>query len=261
MEKIRIIVIEDDDETCQMFQDIIFDYNNLDIIKYTNSSTEAISYIKALCPDAIILDLELHNGEGSGIMVLDAFQTKEIPFKPFVLVTTNNISPITTQLIHSKGADFILKKYQNDYSESQVLDTISAIAEQLFTRRNDLYAKKEKLDSNEQLQKIYKGQILNELNNIRISPNVSAYKYLADAILILINDPDAYYISIISSKYNKKPDNIKRAMQRAIEHTWTREDTVTLSKYYNSTINLKTGAPTIKAFVNYYASKIRCSYK
>jgi DNA-binding response OmpR family regulator len=67
--KLSILLVEDDPNACK---DMIEDIEELDdtaLIGVTNNSTKAVDYIKDYLPDAVILDLELHQGSGNGLFV------------------------------------------------------------------------------------------------------------------------------------------------------------------------------------------------
>ena len=59
-------------------------------------------------PDAVILDLELHRGGGSGLDFLKKVQEAALDHPPYILITTNNISAITHKTARELGADLHL---------------------------------------------------------------------------------------------------------------------------------------------------------
>ena len=69
-----ILIIEDNEIEVNNFNECIKLKNDVKLVKATNSSITAIEYVKSYMPEGIILDLELHNGEGSGLMFLKELQ-------------------------------------------------------------------------------------------------------------------------------------------------------------------------------------------
>lgn len=68
--KIKIILLEDNNEESKIFQNFINKRNNITLVAKTKSSDEALILVKKYSPDVIILDLELHEGKGSGFELL-----------------------------------------------------------------------------------------------------------------------------------------------------------------------------------------------
>lgn len=60
MSTISILLVEDDKDTCTLFENYIKTRHDVTLVGITNSSSEALEYTKKLLPNAIILDLELH---------------------------------------------------------------------------------------------------------------------------------------------------------------------------------------------------------
>ena len=86
----------------------------------TDSSQEGLELTKEKQPDAVVLDLELHNGSGNGADIPFGTQKLKLGHQPYVMVVTNNISAATHSLARKMGADFIITKSQTDYSVSMV---------------------------------------------------------------------------------------------------------------------------------------------
>lgn len=261
MDKIRVILIEDDIDVCRKFQDFVKKYSDIEIIKITNSSTEAINYINKLNPDAIILDLELSDGEGSGLDVLKAVSSGKIHRKPFILVTTSNPSQIVLENVRINGADYTCKKYQAGYSEEVALSYLSMFKAQLLAKRT--YSEELLLEFENALDTstphIYKNKIFEEINSFGISPGVKAYAYLIDAIDFVVSDMNIDYIKLLSQKYNASEDSIKKSMERAIKETWSKDISSSARKIYTQKIQPGADGPTINEFVHYYATKVQLS--
>ena len=109
---LNLLLVEDDQDLNNKFKQYIDEINDVSLLGITNSSMKALDYVKQYLPDAVILDLELHHGSGNGLIFLKDLQTLDIPFIPFVLVSTNNTSNVTYEYARQLGADFIFSKHQ-----------------------------------------------------------------------------------------------------------------------------------------------------
>lgn len=86
---INILLVEDDIQDCKIIKKYADTRDDIKLVKIANSSSEAIKDIKIYIPDAIILDIELNNGEGSGLEVLEQIKELDLDVKPVIVITTN----------------------------------------------------------------------------------------------------------------------------------------------------------------------------
>ncbi len=259
-DNISIIIVEDDTTACNEFSNYISDLEDITLLGITNSSYIAIDYIKDYLPDVVVLDLELHNGSGNGISVLQGLNELSLDTKPYILITTNNSSQVTYDLARQLGADFIMSKHQEDYSVKKVIDFIRIMKPIVNSQRltpSATHATTE--DPNLRSKRIVR-RITAELNNIGISPKVVGFQYLLDAIQIVIDKPEQNLSYIIGTKYRKTESSVERAIQNAISKAWKTNDIEDLLKYYTARINPDKGMPTITEFIFYYANKIKNEY-
>ena len=96
--------------------------------------------------------------------------------------------------------------------------------------------------------------------NIRMiiqNPKAIGYKYLTDAILLVMEGHTNNLCTTIGDKYSKTDASVERAMQNAINNAWRSNDIDELLKHYSARINSDRGVPTLTEFVYYYANKIK----
>lgn len=257
---LSILLIEDDQDTCNDIINYIDGLEDVFLAGVTNSSEKGINYVKNLLPDAVILDLELHHGSGNGLLFLDALQQHTPDTHPYILVTTNNSSAITYEYARQLGADFIMAKYQADYSAQSVVEFIRMMKTVILNRRNRMSSSHTTTESNEQRQKRIIRRINIELDNIGISPKLIGYQYLTYAIQLTIDKPESNLCAVIGSKFGKSDASVERAMQNAINKAWRSSDIDDILKHYTAKINSNRGVPTIMEFIFYYANKIKREY-
>jgi len=102
---VNILLVEDDMRDCKIIKEYADTRDDVKLVKIANSSKEAIKDIKTYVPDAIILDIELNNGEGSGLQVLEQIKELDLDIKPVIVITTNISSKTVYAYAHSNGAD------------------------------------------------------------------------------------------------------------------------------------------------------------
>ena len=260
VKKLSLILVEDDPDECKELVDYIEGLDDISLLGVTNSSTEAIKYIKDYLPDVIILDLELQRGSGNGLNVLMGLRQLDLGNKPYVLITTNNSSQITHESARQLGADFIMTKYQSDYSPKSVIDFLKIMESSILGRKQAVSDNTPAAEPPEMKAKRIMRRINAELNQIGISPKAVGYQYLADAILLVANQCKRNLYNEIGKKYVKTEASVERAMQNAINKAWKTTDIEDLLKFYTARINPEKGVPTITEFIYYYAHLLKNEY-
>ena len=254
----RILLVEDDNLQCEIFKDYVESRNDIKIVGITNSSREAIELVKSTIPEGIILDIQLHKGQGSGIEFLEKVKEYIKDFRPIILVTTNSASDILYNNLHSQGVDLIFYKHQEDYSIRSVVDTLLSLRKSLYKynniNNNNLFIETPKESKNKISNKIN-----TELDLIGISSHLKGRQYIHDAILYLIEEDknNETVFSYLANLYKKSSSSISRVMQTAINYAWKTSSPDELENYYTAKINYHTGVPSPTELIYYYANKIR----
>lgn len=255
----RILLIEDDELQCDMFKKYVSSRNDVDLVAITNSSNEALEYVKEYNPEGIILDIELHKGQGSGIEFLERVKEYNKKFKPIIIVTTNSSSEILYNNLHEDGVDLIFYKQQIDYSIKSVISALTLLRKSLYKHNNE---NREELIKETHAE--YKNKISNRINSeldlIGISSHLKGRTYIQDAILYLIEDDnknDDSVFNYLSNKHKKSSSSISRVMQTAINYAWKSSAPEELEVHYTAKINYHTGVPSPTEFIYYYANKLK----
>ncbi len=258
MNILSVLIIEDDPNTCSSFIQHANSMDNIHIIDIVDDATIAINLIKFHHPDAIILDLELHLGGGTGLDILKALNTFSLPYRPYVLITTNNSSITTHNYARKLGADFILTKQQRGYSEKSALSFLQdMICDIKDFQHNNLQPDSSYHESNPLMHNYIQQCVMEELNLIGINPKFIGYKYLQDAITMTIKSSDVNFYKEIAQKYKRAENSIERAMRYAIDNAWKTSDIDDLLRHYTAKISSERGVPTVMEFISYYALKIK----
>ncbi len=249
---VSILLVEDDIDVCANFVNLTENDIDLNIVAVTNNSIKAISLIEDFYPDILILDIELHSGGGSGIDVLKTLPNVNIPKLPYILVTTNNSSDITHNAIRQLGADYIMTKYQENYSEKYVIDFIKTISPIIKSKKSS-----SNIIPPAEIKQNVKRKVMNELNLIGISQKSKGYLYLVDAIIMIIDNRTENLYGNVAKLHNKTESSVERAMQNSINRAWATSDINDLLTFYTAKINSSKGVPTLTEFIYYYANKIK----
>lgn len=257
-DELRVLLVEDNPSECEDIRNSAKLFDAICLVGITSSSDQAIDYVREQAVDAVILDLELHSGSGNGIQFLLDLKTLGLQKKPYILITTNNISHLTHEQVRKLGADFIMTKCQKDYSADNVIGFLDSIRGILFSnaQQTELSTKMATTESREEMSKKIERIINRELDYVCISPKMLGRKYLRESIEIVMAG-GADFTSQLAAKYKKSDASVIRAMQNAINVAWRMADIEDLFNHYTAHINSSKGMPTVTEFVYYYAEKMK----
>lgn len=253
-----ILLIEDNEFEVSNFEEYMNTRDDVQLEKTTNSSYEGLEYTKTYIPEGVILDLELHKGEGSGINFLEELKKLDLDFKPIIVVTTNVSSDIIYSHIRDLGADFIFYKKQKDYNPEIVINTIVSLRKTIYSSKSN--ARRNTTETPKEHEERIKEKINCELDLIGVSNHLKGRKYLFDAIFYLLdnkNKDNNTVFQYLSSTYKVGNSSISRAMQTSINYAWKISPIEDLMLHYKARINYETGVPTPTEFIYYYAEKLR----
>lgn len=254
----NILLIEDDEQQCEVYRKIIENNKNIKLVATTNSSSEAIKYAIELKPDGIILDLELTDGEGSGFDFVENLKKHKIEKYPKIVVTTNIYSDSVYNFLHKNKVDFIFYKNQANFSQENVLNMLMLLNE--YDCKNKIISTQNDIKENKDCDKLSK-LINQELDLIGVGAHLKGRRYLFDSIRFIIEtgeqDDNVSVIQFLVSKYKRSNSTISRAMQNAILHAWRISSLEDLSALYTARINYETGIPTPTEFIYYYVDKVK----
>lgn len=259
---LNILILEDDTDICQSYLNIAENYSDVNIVSVTNDYQKAVDDTLNQYVNCVILDLELHHGNGTGFDYLRKINDSSIINRPYIMAVTNNTSSVTIDAIKRQGVDFTFPKYNNNYSEKAVLELLLSIKDTIIASYNKKASRDNYNDTKPNLSpEIIKQKKIKYLSDIFlqlcITPNLKGFIYLIDAILLYEENPNCKYCEVIATSYKKTSASVDRAMQTAISRAWTRGDIEKLLNYYPARFSPDSTKPTVMEFVSVFAAKLK----
>ena len=253
----KILIIEDDMNDCNVFIECVKNRKDIEIVAITDSDVEGLKFVKTKHPEGIVLDLELNNSATGSIDSLDFvsnLRKLNLNYEPIVIVTTHVNSKRTYDILHRNGVDIIMYKDNPKYSSEHVLNNFINLRKTSVNFR-EISIEETLADEEAKISNI----INDELEQIGVTAKLKGRDYIHDAILYLVQD-DSNRINVIQylvGKYKKSSTTITNGIQNAIIHAWNITPPDDLVKYYTARINLDTGIPTPMEFIYYYVNRIK----
>ena len=258
--KLLILLVEDDRDICAEIISYVDTLDDVLLIGVTNNSDKAILYLNEYQPDAVILDLGLHEGFGSGIKFLQDNQNNTENANPYILVTTNNSSKVTYDIVRKLGADYIMFKHQNGYTSKTPVDFLRSMKDIIKSNTVKKAVVTPSKEDTEKSSKELRRKIATNLDCVGISQKSVGYNYLIDAIELIIDKPQPNICAVLAERYGKSDSSVERAMQKAITRAWRTTDIEDLLTHYTAKISSDKGVPTLTEFIYYYANKLKNNF-
>lgn len=256
--KIGILLVEDDRKMRKAFEFCIERNPGFHLIGSTGKQVEGIEFLKTGKVNAVILDLELE--EGDGIHFLSQMKMLDIEL-PLVVVITNNRSETILSYIRAEGVDFICQKCNESYSPMTVLSIVERTYPFHNKKRN---VQMEVITYQQSKEEEYrKNRIEDELRNLEFKMTSKSAEYLIDAIYYTtfkIKESN-YTIKEVYEKvaedHHTKAANVERVIRSSIEKVWEKTNPVILERYYPYEVSKDSGCPTNSEFIKNMAARFR----
>jgi len=105
---IRVFLVEDSPALREHLTEALSSLESVDVAGHAETETAAIASLKAECFDAVVLDLQLK--EGNGFNVLKAMRAHPDTARIAVLILTNHATPQYRTRCIALGADYFFDK-------------------------------------------------------------------------------------------------------------------------------------------------------
>ncbi|MBU3159766.1 sporulation transcription factor Spo0A [Clostridium frigoris] len=268
MEKsnIKVIITDDNDDFCDILNEYLFYQKGIVVTGIAKDGVQAIKLIEEKKPDLVIIDIIMPFIDGLG--VLERLNTMNLNPKPHIIVLSAVGSEITRKRAMSLGADYyIVKPFDMKLFIKKVRKMVNGT-----TYNKDLKKTITKIDNvkNNNISKISKDQknnittqITNIINEIGVPANIKGYMYLKEAINMVVNDIELSssvtkeLYPLVGKKFNTTAGRVERAMNYAIDVTWSTKQSPNINKIFGYTINYKKGKPANSEFIAMVADKLR----
>lgn len=238
---IKILLVEDDIQTCSAYQQVLANNTRLQLVHATASEQDAYEYVLHQEVDAIILDLELQEGDGLTFMFrLQEYYHKD-GAKPMIVVVTNNASQITWALARDHGADYVIPKLHADYSPIAVLSKLEKAY--AYYARGMTAASVKKIRQSSASMRRY---VESYLDNIGVKGTKNEMEIIVDSVLAAMNwdGTDFAQLSkevypIVARKYHVSRYSIEKYIRMTLKRSWKTMDENLKNQLCPNSVNRK----------------------
>ena len=250
MEKIKVLMIDDNVNLVEMVNDYFEDNPRIDIVGSAYNGDEGLKIIKEgkLEYDLIVLDLIMPKKDGIAVLR----DLKENNINRNIIVATSYNAPDTIRKVSEYGVTYyILKPFDLPDLEDKILDTFTTSSKKSINI----------LSNNLQIS------ISKMLHELGMPSHIKGYQYIREAISMVYDNPDIVggitkeLYPELATKFDTTVSRVERAIRHAIEVAWSRGKMDTIDELFGYTVSTGKGKPTNSEFIALIADKIRLEYK
>ncbi|GAV25644.1 sporulation transcription factor Spo0A [Carboxydothermus islandicus] len=261
MEPIRIVIIDDNREFCELLKEFINQQEDFFLAGVAHNGVEGLEVISQQKPDIVVLDIIMPHLDGIGVLE----KLTEVDDRPKVILLTAFGQESITQKAVELGADYyILKPFDFSVLAARIRQLAQGtVASKPITASNTTSVLSSQLPKTKNLELL----VTNIIHEMGVPAHIKGYHYLRDAILMVTKEVNLLgaitkeLYPMIAQKYHTTPSRVERAIRHAIELAWDRGNIELINKYFGYTIDVERGKPTNSEFIAIIADRLRLEAK
>ena len=249
MEKIKVLMIDDNVNLVEMVNDYFEDNPRIDIVGSAYNGDEGLKIIKEgkLEYDLIVLDLIMPKKDGIAVLR----DLKENNINRNIIVATSYNAPDTIRKVSEYGVTYyILKPFDLPDLEDKILDTFTTSSKKSINI----------LSNNLQIS------ISKMFHELGMPSHIKGYQYIREAISMVYDNPDIVggitkeLYPELATKFDTTVSRVERAIRHAIEVSWNRGDWDLMEEIFGHSVDIDKAKPTNSEFIVTVADKLRLEY-
>lgn len=264
MDRLKCAIADDNERMRGLLEDVLQTDEDLEVIGKASNGEEAISVIKNLQPDVMLLDIIMPKLDGLSVMEKIS-KDNSIKKKPaFIVVSAVGQEGIAEDAFNLGASYYIMKPFDNNTLLNRIkyLKTNKGRHPGIIKNTRPIGETK-KAD----IENCIENDVTEILHNVGVPAHIKGYQYIRDAILMSIKDMEMLNCITkvlypeIAKKYQTTSSRVERAIRHAIEVAFCRGQVEYIDALFGYTVNSKKGKPTNSEFIALIADKIRLEYK
>lgn len=248
MKDIRVVVADDSDITRNLIINFLSKEEDIELVSAVKDGEEAIIAIKESHPDMVILDLVMPKVDGIGVMEAIAQSDDYGGDKPdYIVISAAGSEGIVGEAIRMGASYFIMKPFNGDALVKRI--------KQIAARQAGAHLTAARASYEDDFPTTY-ALVVKLLRKLGVSIRMTGYKYIRDAIIFAINDPDSL-ASITKSIYPEiagsnqtSSGNVERNIRYVIDVTWSGRNDPKYSDTFDEVFGDDDTRPTNSKFIN-----------
>ena len=249
MEKIKLLVIDDNVNLVNMVTEYFSKTNNIEVVFTAYNGEEGINVAQEQKDKYDVMLLDLIMPKKDGLAVLKDLKLNDIT--PNVIVATSYNAPDTIRKVSEYGVNYyILKPFDLPDLEDKILDTFNTSEKKTINL----------LNNNLQIS------ISRMLHELGMPSHIKGYQYIREAISMVYDNPEIVggitkeLYPELAAKFDTTVSRVERAIRHAIEVSWNRGDWDLMEDIFGHSVDIDKAKPTNSEFIVTVADKLRLEF-
>lgn len=250
MNKIRVLMIDDNINLIDMVKEYFKSFSDIDICLSAYDGESGIETIEANQDkyDVIVLDLIMPKKDG--MYVLSEMKKRKID-KKVIVATSYNAADVIREVSEYGVNYYILKPFDLD---------------DLKKRIYDVFSKKEEKKNIDFFNSNLQVSITKMLHELGIPSHIKGYQYIREAATLIFDKPGIIggitkeLYPELAKKYNTTVSRVERAIRHAIEVSWNRGNIDFMEELFGYSVDIDKAKPTNSEFIVTIADKLRLDF-
>ncbi|ERI94929.1 putative sporulation transcription factor Spo0A [Clostridiales bacterium oral taxon 876 str. F0540] len=256
--KLDVLLVDDNRDLDYLIKEYLERSEDLNIVGIATDGNQALELIQETKPDCVVLDIIMPKLDG--LEVLDKINEIDLPYHPKTIILSIINQDSIIQKAFEEGADYYLvKPVSLELLEKKIRQTCLCEEHDILTSRLKNYKEAIELDKEE--------EITNLLRIIGMPFNIKGYRFVKDAILMVLEDREllssitTVLYPHIAEMHNTTSSRVERAIRHAIETTWLRGNMEELQNIFGDFSKFHKSRPTNSEFIAILAEKLKFEFK
>ena len=246
MKKIKVLMIDDNENLVEMVKEYFKDHSKIEVVLSCKDGLDGLNTIinKQNEYDIILLDLIMPKKDG--LYVLEELNKRGI--EKNIIVETSYNEPKVIRKVSEYGVNYyILKPFELTELENKIL----SIFESQTHKSINLY------HSNLQIS------ITKMLHELGMPSHIKGYQYIREGISMIYNNPALIggitkeLYPDLAMKFDTTVSRVERAIRHAIEVSWNRGNWDYMEEIFGHSVDIDKAKPTNSEFIVTVADKLR----
>ncbi len=269
MDKIKIMIADNNRELCDTLAELIGLQEDMELIGTAYDGIEALQVIDKYKPDVLILDITMPYLDGIGVLE----RLAEFPERPIVIVLTAFEQESMIQRIISLGATYymvkpfdaptLFERIRQFVTGRTTTRKVNKTMEEPYTYTTNSANNGPRREKTVSQLELEVSRLFHEMG---IPAHFRGYSYLREAILIAVQEAHVLgnitknLYPRIAAKYHSTPSGVESAIRHTIEVGWERGNSEFIDEFFGID-NQKGRFPTTAFFIAKIADKLRLESK
>ncbi len=268
MEKIKIIIADDNLEFVSTFKNFLENEEDMEVIATAKDGIEAYDKIVAMKPDIVLLDVIMPHLDGIGVLE-KLTSLSDMPI--CIMLSAVGQDAITKRALSIGASYYMVKPFELDVLVKRIRELKNILRfpvnNNFILKENGAKSNYINVANNRPKEDNLEILVTNIIHEVGVPAHIKGYQYLRDGIIMVIEDMDVLnqitkqLYPDLAKKHKTTPSRVERAIRHAIEVAWNRGEINTIENIFGYTVNANKGKPTNSEFIAMIADKLRLEIK